>query len=272
MRRLFHLSKQLFKQKLMNKMQEYYQKRVVSIQLKMGIGVGAEVESSGEGIVISYLQKNFQPPYCIFDVGSNIGQYINLILKKLPDNDYSIHSFEPASSAFHLLKQKYQTNPRIKLNNWGLSKNKEVSQLFYDFEGSGLASLSKRRLDHFGITFNKSETVKLDTLDNYCTQNKINEIHLMKLDIEGHELDALNGALEMLTNHHIHIVTFEFGGCDIDTRTYFQDFYYFFQGLDMNIYRILSSGYLYPLNDYKEVYEQFRTTNYAAISHKINLK
>lgn len=66
----------------------------------------------------------------------------------------------------------------------------------------------------------------------------------------------------MFSQSAIDLVTFEFGGCNIDTRTYFQDFFYFFQDRKMRIARITPAGYLYELESYKEVFEQFRTTNF----------
>jgi hypothetical protein len=48
---------------------------------------------------------------------------------------------------------------------------------------------------------------------------------MVKMDIEGHELTALKGfgaALDVAR-----VLQFEFGGCNIDSRTYFQDFWYF---------------------------------------------
>ena len=59
------------------------------------------------------------------------------------------------------------------------------------------------------------------------------------------------------------MVTFEFGGCNIDTRTYFQDFWYFFREHGMHrVYRITPTGLLVPILGYREELEQFRTTNF----------
>ena len=162
-----------------------------------------------------------------------------------------------------LTKNKYKDN--ITLNNIGLGCDNEDLTLYYDVQGSGLASLTKRKLDHFNIDFNESEIVKIKTLDSYCSDNKINHIHLLKIDVEGHELDVLAGANKMFLNNSIDMVTFEFGGCNIDTRTFFQEFWYFFTKNDMDIYRITPSGYLYKLEQYKEIIEQYRTTNFIAI-------
>ena len=81
--------------------------------------------------------------------------------------------------------------------------------------------------------------------------------------MEGHELDVLRGATEMLREGKVSLVSFEFGGCNIDTRTFLQDFWYFFESYGMSMMgRITPTGFVQPLGKYSELYEQFTTTNY----------
>jgi hypothetical protein len=96
----------------------------------------------------------------------------------------------------------------------------------------------------------------------------VDTIHLLKADIEGHEMDLLLGARRMFEKRAIRMATFEFGGCNIDTRTFYKDFFYFFRDNGMDLYRITPSGYLHPLPDYREIDEQYRTTNFAAIDNR----
>ena len=247
--------------------QSLLEKNVLVSQYIMGIGSGGGVSSSGEQSIFHVLEQRIKPPYCIFDVGSNKGQFLSLILDNVSASDFSVHCFEPGHETFAILLESSQKDKRIKLNNIGLGKEKGEFVLHYDSAGSGLASLTKRKLDHFNINFNKKEKVEINTIDNYCSENSIDHIHLLKIDIEGHELDALSGAKEMFASKSIDIVTFEFGGCNIDTRTFFQDFWYFFNEANFKIFRITPSGYLHPLDSYEEIYEQFRTINFIAISN-----
>lgn len=262
---LIHLSGKHFAQVILEK--------IVSIsQSLMGIGSGSGVESSGERAVLDLLRQNYDPPYCIFDVGSNQGQYLNLLFKFISKNSIEVHCFEPSSFTFKILKLKSdnlekQDGQIVKLNNIALGNESNELTLFYDKPGSGLASLTKRRLDHFDIIFNNSESVRVDTLDNYCNKQGIEQIHLLKLDVEGHEIDVLAGASHMFNQQSICMVTFEFGGCNIDTRTYFQDFFYFFKEMQMTIFRITPSGYLHLIDFYNENFEQFKTTNFVAIGN-----
>lgn len=240
---------------------------VALFQILMGIGSGTGVVTSGEHVLISLLSEQYasDEPICIFDVGSNQGQFCEMLEQGLQGKSFLIHSFEPSKYTFNSLKSNLEKYSNIIFNNIGIGKEIGELQLYYDKPGSGLASLSQRRLDHFDIDFNLSETVIINTIDNYCAQHKIDRIDLLKLDIEGHELDALHGAVNMLKDQKINMISFEFGGCNIDTRTFFQDFYYFLEAHGMKkLYRITPSGYLFQIDNYKETNEQFRTTNFLA--------
>lgn len=187
---------------------------------------------------------------------------------------FQIHCFEPSIHTFKLLESHYTTKlqhiapntANVVLNNFGLGESSQEMTLYYDEIGSGLASLTQRRLKHFDISLNNSEQVQIKTIDSYCKEHNIRHINLLKIDVEGHELSVLNGAKAMFERKNIDLVTFEFGGCNIDTRTFFQDFWYFFNDNGMSIYRILPNAKLYKIERYKELYEQFLTTNYLAMN------
>jgi FkbM family methyltransferase len=232
----------------------------------MGVGSGDGVGTSGEVAIFRMMEKCLVPPYCIFDVGANQGQFLNLLVSNIKSAPYHVHCFEPGSHTFERLSNNAKKLENVTLNNIGLGKEKGSFELYYNEAGAGIASLTKRRLDHFNIDFSESETVNIDTLDNYCEENKIQKIDLLKIDVEGHELDVLSsGASRMFQEKAIRMASFEFGGCNIDTRSFFQDFFYLFKEMDMELFRITPSGYLYPIPSYREIYEQFRTTNFLAV-------
>lgn len=233
-------------------------------QYLQGIGAGSSVESSGERGVLVHLASKHKNSYCVFDVGANQGQFAGLVLSVLGDK-VELQCFEPSPSTFEILCIAMQPHGQVKLNNVALGKNIGSASLYSNKVGSGLASLTRRRLDHFGVDFSRVEDVVVDTLDNFCISSGISHIDLLKVDVEGHELDVLYGAESMFKANAIDMVTFEFGGCNIDTRTFFQDFFYFFSGINMVIYRVTPSGSRVKIDKYSEILEQFRTTNFLAV-------
>jgi FkbM family methyltransferase len=133
----------------------------------------------------------------------------------------------------------------VRVNNFALSNASGNASLFKVSGNSGLNSLTKRRLDHFDVQMNDIEEIRTITLDEYVSENNINNIDLLKIDVEGHELDVLNGASGCLKDSRIRCIQFEFGGCNIDTRVFFQDFWYLLvEKYSFSLYRITPLGSL----------------------------
>lgn len=236
-----------------------------SISLRgLNYGNGGDFKESGELNVLKYVNEKFnaEKSLIIFDVGGNAGNY-SKALSDFFNKKATIHSFEPSKKTYEMFLETTKDIQNIVPNNCGLSDTENYQLLYTNSDGSGLASIYQRNLEHFGISMDKSEEIKLSTIDTYCKVNNIDRIHFLKLDIEGHELKALNGAKQMISSKKIDVIQFEFGGCNIDSRTYFQDFFYLLKD-NYRIYRILKDG-LFEMPTYKETYEIFITINYLAV-------
>lgn len=230
----------------------------------MNYGNGGDFMGSGEMNVLRLIKEKFkrEEAVTIFDVGSNVGNYSKTLSYFFSADNTIIHSFEPSKKTYEVLLKTTSDITNIIPNNFGLSDTEIEVILYTNSEVSGLASIYHRNLEHFGISLAKSETVKLSTIDNYCQNHNISRIHFLKLDIEGHELNALRGAKQMIYDKNIDFIQFEFGGCNIDSKTYFQDFYYLLKD-KYRIFRILKDG-LREISKYEETNEIFITINYLA--------
>lgn len=227
-----------------------------------GIGAGERVSHSGETDLIRRLLKNGGRAPVVFDVGANRGAYAEAVLQVR--RDARVYCFEPSSVTFAALESAMGRTEGVTLFPFGLSATAGRSTLYSDNPGSGLASLTKRRLDHFNIAMERTETVELRTLDDVLASVGNPFVDLLKIDVEGHEMDVLRGGAQAFSARRIGAVQFEFGGTDIDTRTFLQDFHYFFTPLG---YRLLiaAPGRLVPIRRYDEILEQFVPTNYVAL-------
>jgi FkbM family methyltransferase len=248
--------------------QRLLERLVVAMQWLMGVGSGAVAESSGERVVVKLLRQSRGAdgqPFCVFDVGANRGQFLSMLLGGLGDASVRVHAFEPSAVTFAALRSAHGSDQRVVLNNCGLGGQQGEMTLYSNEDASGIASLYDRRLNHFDISMTQSETVAIDTLDAYCQKQGIEHIDLLKIDVEGHELGVLAGAEQLIRAGKVDLITFEFGGCNIDSRSFFQDFFYFFEEHgSFELCRITPSGYLSRVEHYRETHEQFRTTNFLA--------
>jgi len=202
----------------------------------------------------------------VFDVGANRGDYAAEVISRM-GSKVVCHCFEPSRASFELLRERFSNQHNVLLHHFGFGETRTQVLLYTSPGRSGLASVYRRRLDHFGLSVHPTETIQLEVLDDFAQMQNISRIHLLKLDVEGHELSVLKGASRLLAAAGIDFIQFEFGGCNIDSRTYFQDFYYLLHPR-YRLYRVLRNG-LWPLDRYRESDEVFLTTNFLAISRAL---
>jgi FkbM family methyltransferase len=201
----------------------------------------------------------------IFDVGANNGDYTNELLKYYKEANYYL--FEPNLLNYEKLNLRFLNKKNIKIINKALADKDGPDFLYSDKSGSGLGSLNKRRLDHYNINFDIKERIHLIRLDTFLKDlDKDLIIDYFKMDVEGAEIKVLHGMDKFI--NRIKLIQFEFGGCNIDSRTFFEDFWYYFKGNNFDLFRITLSGPK-KINFYNESDEYFKTTNYIALNKNL---
>jgi len=160
------------------------------------------------------------------------------------------------------LAERLRHFANITIHACAVSDSRTTAELWSDAEGSALASLSKRELGHFGIEMRHHESVPVERLDALWPQFGGGPVDWIKLDVEGHELAALRGLGERMRDTRL--IQFEFGGCNIDMRTNWRDFWTLFHDAGWTLHRITPLG-PQRLTLYREIDEHFRTTNFVAV-------
>lgn len=133
-----------------------------------------------------------------------------------------------------------------------------------------LNSLYQRSgLEHLGLAQpKKKETIELETLDNYCSNHGITQIDFLKIDIEGHELEALKGASQLLKQGKVKVIQFEYGGTYIDARILLKDIFSLFNDLPYDLYKIYPQD-LKKATMYAQNLENFQLQNWLAINKSL---
>ncbi len=147
-------------------------------------------------------QKKIHQP-TIIDVGANKGQSIDFFLSLFPNA--RIFAFEPNPVLFQKLQQKYRRNPLIHLVNKGVSSQNgqlELKETVTD-ETSTFEDLNyeskylERKTKILGVNkdqlVRKSYWVNVIRLCDFIREQGITNIHILKIDTEGHEYNCLEG-------------------------------------------------------------------------------
>jgi FkbM family methyltransferase len=234
-----------------------------------GYGVGYKIDSSGELNVIKRIKEFYrlkkQDEITIYDIGANVGVWSEAVLTTFQES-VSLHIFEPQPSCFEILRVKFESKAILNANGLG-SENGELN-LFYNRAGAEIASLYQQ--DIYNLS-NKSmetcETIKILMLDDYIGEEKIEKIHFIKMDVEGHELEVLRGCNSILKSGIIDFIQFEFGVPNIYSRTYVKDFFDLLGG-DFEFF-LIGPNRLTKLMKYSPQLEVFATTNYLCVRRGI---
>ncbi len=235
-----------------------------------GLNIGAETGSEQNGErraaeLVRGILEGEHPPLYVFDVGANRGGFSRMILAVFANTNVQVHLFEPSRTLFEDLS-KQMTDRGVVLNAVALSDQTGEGTLHTSPLHPSLGSLHAREISA-ETSLPLEERVALDTVDTYCQKHDIPHVHFLKMDVEGHEMAVLRGASAMLSSGHVSIIQFEFGGANLDSRTYFRDFWNLLTPR-FCLYRILKDG-LYRIEAYHALLEQFTYSNYVAISSQL---
>ena len=130
--------------------------------------------------------KFFKKKRIFIDVGANIGNHSIFYSKYFK----KILSFEPSKISFKVLSLNVENLKNIKIFNFGLSN---ISKKFY-FDDKATKNVA-------GLKFKKKGKipVKAEVFDKKFKELK--NIDLVKIDVEGHELNVIEGMKKTLKNN-----------------------------------------------------------------------
>src|SRR6185437_13133151 len=184
--------------------------------------------------VIEIAKKYIKPGTAVLDIGANFGQ-MSTIFSKLAGTNGKVYSFEADDFVFEILKKNLKANNCTNAEpTYGAvyNKNNEIlifpKQDFQRFKAYG----------SYGIDPNAKEgrEVKSLTIDSL---NINMPISFMKVDIQGSDLYAMQGAVETIKKHKMPII-FEFEQQFQDEfKTSFQDYVEFTNSINYTFKEII---------------------------------
>ena len=152
-----------------------------------------------------------------FDVGAHEGETLEYF-QKIKSIE-KIYSFEPQIKIYNKIFKKYYFNNKISLNNVALSDDIK-DKIFFINSLSSTSSFSLLNNNSLwlkikNIILNEKDSIKdsiilrTSTVDHYVRKNNIDIIDLLKIDTEGHELEVLMGAQNVINENKVKYLLIE---------------------------------------------------------------
>ena len=174
---------------------------------KSGAGALIYYQGWSEPEVASFLSCFLRPGMNFIDVGAHIGEYVLLAASAIGE-DGKVYAFEPDPRSYGFLQRNIMINRlrNIYVNNSAVFNVDGTVKFFISEE------LTTSRIFVSHLTQRRAIDVSAITLDTYVRDNQIDEVHIIKMDIEGAELFALEGAKTLLSlpSQQAPVIVFEY--------------------------------------------------------------
>ena len=138
------------------------------------------------------------PPQVIYDVGANVGTWTLLAQALYPQAQ--VHAFEPLPQHTEKFRQATGALGGVHLHEIGLgSQPARTVMKVTDFsDASSLLALTEAGKKQWHLEQVAEIPIQIERLDDWVAQHKLPAPDLIKLDVQGFELEVLRGAEKSL--------------------------------------------------------------------------
>lgn len=229
----------------------------ISIEVSDRDEIGKSIAQTGvyDVAVTELLFRLIEKGDIVADVGANIG-YMTGICSLLAGESGIVYAFEPNPMLQERLKKNLEQTgmSNVLLFAVGLSDSLQPAKLVIPSHYSNNEGVAFVGDSSSGQSFD----ISLERLDNIVPSNT--SISVMKIDVEGHELQAFKGSERLLKEARIKNIIFE------DHHNYPSDVVWYLESFGYSIFRIEKGWMRVNLKDpfSRSTIQSFEPTNYLA--------
>jgi FkbM family methyltransferase len=227
---------------------------------------------NGEKALISTVSLQFDTKnFVVMDVGANRGDWASAVLDCC--QDARIFCFEIIPATAKGLKARFSAFPEVKVYEIGLSSRAGYVDVYWNQSADDTSTISPRDTDpifaHGNIQRIRSKT---ETGDNVIRQLNLSTIALIKIDVEGHEVEVLEGLKDTLAGSTAKpsVIQFEYGETYIPGRHNLLEIYKLLKPYGYAIGRLYPRGV--DFKEYAFADDHFRMGNYVAVQAQSDLE
>ena len=162
-----------------------------------------------EQLFDKFFRSKLKSGFCVYDIGANMGLY-SIEFSKIVGSDGKVFSFEPSSINFKKLSDNVNNISNIKSINYAVGR--EISKLFISQGLDDIGATSKLNESNNGV----GNWVDVTTIDDLIKSLPIP--NAIKIDVEGFEINVLEGARKTLLNPELKVVGVEIHSTILDEQ------------------------------------------------------
>ncbi|MHC4543150.1 MAG: FkbM family methyltransferase [Planctomycetota bacterium] len=153
---------------------------------------------SHESEETQFIKRIIQPDWVVVDIGAHIGYYTLLAARIIDRKLGHVYAFEPNPGTFEILTHHIKINDLAHVTAHNMALGASVGQIEFFLgpsRNTGMASMFPRKIGHGKVA------TQITTLDRFVDTNNLRCIDLIKMDVEGAEVEVLEGARNVLASY-----------------------------------------------------------------------
>ncbi|MGH8218748.1 MAG: FkbM family methyltransferase [Steroidobacteraceae bacterium] len=219
--------------------------------------VDFEMHRNGELRVLEIMSRG--KPRCLFDVGANKGDWTATARRLIPA--CTIHAFEIVPETFKRLEARLGRLASVHLNDCGLSSQAEQIEIHLGPTSDTATACRIEGMRFHEEYYRTRVRCAAITAADYMRTHGIDQVDLVKIDVEGMDLQVIRGFGERLRD--VRAIQFEYGIFNIASHDLLSDFYRHLQALGFLVGKIFPRSVAFL--DYHFSMENFHGSNFLAV-------
>lgn len=177
----------------------------------MAIGMGCD------GVPVAPLGRNAwdaqvallagEPVTTVFDCGANLGCMTAFYRRSFPTAQ--VYAFEPNTDTFDALRAAVEDDGLVRCVHAGIGAQSGTAQLHLAEHHWADSIVRRHDADDAGGRRGGVMSVPVVSIDGFCEREGIDRVEILKLDVEGVELEAVRGASGLLARGGVDLIVCE---------------------------------------------------------------
>jgi FkbM family methyltransferase len=211
----------------------------------------------------------FRSKIVAFDVGARIGDWSKAFVDRAAGRpgSFQLHAFEPVHDSRKKLQETLAQQVgvgEVLISGFALSNESIRVPIYVPTTMGGTSTLYPEST----INYEQVLEVETSTIDQYCIENSIEHIDLIKIDTEGNDLRVIQGAVKLLRTGKVGVVQFEYNHRWIYSRSYLKDVFDLVRNTPYRIAKVCASALEVYVEWHPEL-ERFFEANYALVHNRL---